>query len=150
MVKLSRLLRKSILIGCMFTFLVSLIGCASGPAFKKIESIPEGKSVVYFYRPANMMTSALSPSIYDNERIILNGLSNGSYWVYFVDPGKYVFSTSSKTTTGSAVTIDIKSTGEEFYIRMDILMKAFVGETKLTKVYPDQGREEITKCKFVK
>lgn len=113
-------------------------------------SIPQGKSAVYFYRPANTMTMALSPSIYDNDKIILNGLGNGRYWVYFVDPGKHIFSTSSRTTTGSTLTIENIGTGEGIFIRMDILMKAFAGETKLTKVNPDQGREEIIACNLAK
>jgi hypothetical protein len=115
-----------------------------------LNSIPRGKSVVHFYRPTNMMTSLLSPSIYDNDQEILNGLKNGGCWDYFIDPGEHIFSNSSRTTIGSAVTIDSKSASEEFYIRMDILMKAFVGETKLTKVYPDQGRKEMTGCTLVK
>lgn len=115
-----------------------------------LSPVPQGKSVVYFYRPANMMTSLLSPSIYDNDRKVLSGLKNGNCWAYFIDPGEHVFSTRSATTTGSEVTIDSKNSGEDFYIRMDILMKAFVGETKLIKVYPDQGCKEMTGCKLVK
>lgn len=130
--------------------LVFISSCASGPGFSKIQSMPEGKSVAYFYRPARFYGSAASPSIFDNGEEILNGLQNGGYWAYFVEPGKHTFSTSAAILQGSFVTIDSKETGEEYYIRMDVMAGAFVSDAKLFRVYPEQGQQEILACKMIK
>jgi hypothetical protein len=129
--------------------LIFLSSCATGPAFRKVELIPEGKSAAYFYRPSRFYGSASSPSIYDNGKKILDGLTNGGYWVYFVEPGKHVFSAKAAILEGSAVSIDSKGPGEEYYIRMDILSGAFISDAKFYRVYPEQGREEIIGCKFI-
>ena len=131
------------------TALIFLSGCASGPAFRKIEVIPEGKSAAYFYRPAKFYGSARSPEIYDNGELILGGLTNGGYWVYFVEPGKHVFSAKADILEESAITIESKGPGEDYYIRMDIQAGAFISDAKLYRVYPEQGREEIVECKLI-
>ena len=145
----TRMLSSLIAFSLLSTTLVFISSCASGPSFSKIQSIPEGKSVAYFYRPARFYGSGSSPSIFDNGKEILNGLPNGGYWAYFVEPGKHTFSTGAAILQGSYVTVDSKETSEEYYIRMDVMAGAFVSDAKLFRVYPEQGQQEIAECKMI-
>jgi hypothetical protein len=118
--------------------------------YRKVELIPEGKCVAYFYRPSRFFASLRSPAIHDNGNKILNGMTNGGYWVYFVAPGKHSFSTQADYLEGSAVNIESKGPGEEYYIRMDMLQGFSMATAKLYRVYPDQGQQEIVGCKLIK
>jgi len=128
---------------------VLLSGCATGPQFRVVEQIPNGKSVVYFYRPARFYGGARSPSIYDNGEKIVEGLANGGYKVYFIGSGKHVFSSKAAILSGSSVSVNSAAPGEEYYVRMDILAGAMKSDAKLYRVYPEQGREEIVNCKLI-
>ena len=141
--------RPTIVIWLLMAALIFVSSCATGPAFRKVELVPEGKSVAYFYRPARFFGGARSPAIFDNGKEILSGLTNGGYWVYFVDPGRHSFSTVADFLNSSNVTIDCKSPKEEYYIRMDMLQGLVAATAKLYRVYPEQAREEIVGCKLV-
>jgi len=148
--KFNRMLKRPPTVLCLLlTTLIFLSSCATGPSFREIPSIPDGKSIACFYRPARFYGSARSPSIYDNGNLILDGLTNGGYWVYPVSPGKHVFSSEAAILEGSHVTINSEAPGEVYYIRMDILAGAFVSDAKFFRVYPEQGEQEISACKLV-
>ncbi len=148
--KFNRMLKRPSTIFCLLlTLLIFLSSCATGPQFREVQSIPEGKSIAYFYRPAKFYGSARSPSIFDNGNLILDGLTNGGYWVYPVSPGKHIFSSKAAILEGSHVTINSEASGEVYYIRMEILAGAFVSDAKFFRVYPEQGQEEIVGCKLV-
>jgi hypothetical protein len=141
------------LIAPMMLFIVSisfLTGCASGPAFQEVSIVPEGKSIVYFYRPAKYYSGASSPEIYDNGNLILDGLTNGGYWVYYITPGKHVFSTKATFVDSTSISLESKGPGEEYYVRLELTWDFFVPDAKLFRIYPDQGRQEIMSCKLVK
>ena len=141
---------NSLMIFCLLlSGIIFFSGCASGPAFHKVDLIPEGKSVAYFYRQERFYGSASSPKVYDNGTLILNGLSNGGYWIYYLDPGKHVFSTKATFLNTTYVSLESKGPGEEYFIRMDVLAGAFVSDAKLYRVYPEQGRQEIVGCKLI-
>lgn len=143
---LKKLFYVTMLMIICFSFLA---GCASGPTFQKVSLVPDGKSIVYFYRQERFYGSASSPEIYDNGNLILNGLTNGGYWVYYITPGKHVFSTKATFLDTTYVSLESKGLGEEYYIRMDVLAGAFVSDAKLYRVYPEQGKQEITSCKLI-
>ena len=148
--KFNRMLKRPSTVFCLLlTTLIFLSSCATGPSFREIPSIPDGKSIAYFYRPARFYGSARSPSIHDNGNLILDGLKNGGYWVYPVSAGKHIFSSKAALLEGSHVTINSEVPGDVYYIRMDILAGAFVSDAKFFRVYPEQGQEEIAKCKLV-
>jgi hypothetical protein len=123
-----------------------IVGCASVP-FQKV-TIPEGKSIVYFYRPPQKLGIALTPKFYDNGTEILDGLLMGTYWTYFIDLGRHEFSTKSMMTTGSFVVVNAKEAGEEIYIRMSIddAGRGLIAKTNLYRIYPEQGEQEIPEC----
>ena len=146
----NRMLKRPSSVFCLLlTLLIFLSSCATGPQFREVQSIPEGKSIAYFYRPARYYGSARSPAIHDNGNLILDGLGNGGYWVYAVSPGKHIFSSKAAILEGSHVTITSEAPGEVYYIRMDILAGAFVSDAKFFRVYPEQGQQEIAGCKLV-
>ncbi|MBC2712565.1 MAG: hypothetical protein HGJ94_16735 [Desulfosarcina sp.] len=91
-----------------------------------------------------------SPCLRVNLWLTFIDQQDGGYWAYFVEPGKHTFSTSAAILQGSFVTIDSKETGEEYYIRMDVMAGAFVSDAKLFRVYPEQGQQEILACKMIK
>jgi len=145
---MNKLVKKLFLPCLLITSLVFISSCASGPRFKKITSIPDDKSIVYFYRPANFVGGGLSPTIYDNGTEILSALSNGCYWVYFTELGKHEFLAKSGMAMGSVVDVDISEPGKEFYIKMNIDPGFWIAQAKLNRIYPEQGQAEILECKL--
>ncbi|MDY6843966.1 MAG: DUF2846 domain-containing protein [Thermodesulfobacteriota bacterium] len=141
---------QTLLVVFLLSITITMLSCTTGPRYRKVETVPEGKSAVYFYRPSRFFAGARSPAIYDNGIEILSGLSNGGYWVYFPDVGKHSFSTVADFLNSSSVTIKIERPGEEHFIRMDMLQGLVAATAKLYLVYPEQAREEIITCKFVK
>jgi len=89
-------MKKITTITLLFSFFL-FSGCWGGGKYKgekyiAVESIPEGKALVYIYRPYKFAGSALHYKINNlEERICDIGLYNDSYIVYFSDPGKCEF-----------------------------------------------------------
>lgn len=116
--------------GCLFTF---LCGCkAIGPKYQRVESIPEGKGVVYVYRPGVMtplrdlgysFTVWASESLIQWERrpdesSIVN-LCRGGYYPFFLDAGKRKVCSHQETLTGDVtvnVTVDVEA-GRSYYVK---------------------------------
>jgi len=65
---------------------LAVSGCASGPGFKKVDDIPQGKALIYIYRPA-VHGAAIVPGVVINK---LNSipLQAKGYYVYLADPGQ--------------------------------------------------------------
>ncbi|MBN1198406.1 MAG: DUF2846 domain-containing protein, partial [Bacteroidales bacterium] len=60
--------------------------------FQEVKNIPEGKALVYIYRPGNMSGAAYHYSINANDQKVSEvHLYNDTYLVYYADPGKYEF-----------------------------------------------------------
>lgn len=107
--------------------------------FSPIKEIPDGKALVYIYRPKNMVGGALHYTVNANdEKVSEYHLRNKSYLVYFAEPGRYTF-WAQVTNTRRAVDLDVEA-GKTYYIR------ATWGEF----IIPDteKAEEEIVKCKL--
>ena len=77
--------RKSVLLVAL-CFVVS--GCAAkGAQFSKLSAIPEGKSVVYIYRPWIFDPLGQRYPIVVNNKRVLSGLGNQCYFVFITEPG---------------------------------------------------------------
>jgi len=129
----------SILIGFL-----PLLGCAAGPAFTKIEKIPEDAGLVYIYRPGSAFGAAVSYDVKANG-IPVTRLTPGGYYPHFAKPGETEF--SAKTESTSSITLDVKA-GQTYYVKGTVGVGILVGRPHLVLVPAEIGEKEIVKCKL--
>lgn len=98
------------------------LGCpnfvnANGPVFTPA-SVPEGKAVVYFYRPAQKLMSdyPFFMSIPESANNCYR-LESGGYTAHVADPGKLVV--AGVMTSYKTVSLDLKA-GDKRYVQVDI------------------------------
>lgn len=138
-------IRKAIIL-LLLLFLTFLSGCATlGPVYQKTETIPEGKGLVYIYRPNSFIGGGVSYDVKVGETVITT-LHNGGYYPYFSEPGEIEF--WAKTESRSAVTLDVRP-GDIQFIKGTVGVGFFVGRPHLIVVPYDAGVEEIKDCKLI-
>lgn len=123
----------------------SMTGCVTtqGKQFTSVESPPAEMSIVYFYRANKLMTNSTMPGIIDNGQKVLSSLPSGTYWKYYIAPGKHVFEpkqfglfkkdTATVTNTGP---------GEVHFVEL----KVNIGYIGLIPQNKDVALAEIAKC----
>ena len=124
-----------------------ITGCAVvSPEHKRFTQIlppQSGNSVVYFYRPFNILGASWGPAIYDNDKKILLALAMRSYWRYEMDPGKHTF--KPKILLGlykkGPLTIDNDKPGKVYYVKMVVS----VGYIGFQEVSAEQAKVEMLK-----
>jgi hypothetical protein len=105
--------------------------------FAPVTEIPEGKALVYIYRPGSMVGAAVHYSINANETKVSEAhLRNKSYLVFFADPGRYTF-WAQVTNTRREVDLDVEA-GKTYYVRGDCC------ELKIPAL--EEAEKEIIKC----
>jgi hypothetical protein len=128
-------------------FLVVMIsmlsGCASGPSFKSIEEIPQGKGLIYVYREGGIVGSAISYEVFAGTEKI-GRLLPGGYLSYFANPGELEI--WAKTEAKGSITLDVKA-GETQYVKGSLSVGMFVGRPTLMVVDTQVGQTEIAECK---
>ena len=129
----------------MLFLLVILTGCASGPVFKPLASLPEGKGVVYVYRESSVIGSGVFGTLTANNTAITK-IKNGGYFPYVTDPGKVHFEVSTEATNEADVVVEA---GKEKYLKTTVGMGFFIGHLSLTEVSSEIGKKEITECKLL-
>ncbi len=109
--------------------------------FTTVKTMPEGKALVYIYRPKNFVGSAVHFSVHANDRKVSDvHLYNGGYIVYFADPGKYEF-WAQVSNTRTEILVDIEA-GKTYYIE---------GESVKLELVPNEiGEQRIKKCKLLR
>lgn len=129
---------------------VFVTGCATGTKFTAVDKAPDDKALIYVYRMFNVGGMAASHSIYANGELVAD-FWNGSYYPYFVSPGKVRFSSKCQSpnwainavgSSDNLLTIDAVS-GHTYYAQFHI------GDTwgpKLVMVPEDVGAKKIQKC----
>lgn len=105
----------------MFRILVLLpvvllmTGCAAnGPAFTPAENLDPSQSLVYIYRPGNIVGCGLAPRIYIDE-VEKGKIKNDGYLVYPIGPGKRMIEARWWENI-LTVYLDVVA-GEEYYVR---------------------------------
>jgi len=141
-------MKVKILCLCLLLALALLIcGCATTtkivPPFNA-STPPEGRAIVYFYRPAEFVASMVAPKVFDNNNYVF-ALANGKYVEYVTNPGRHEFKTDTMNID-EPVSFAIKP-DETHYLRLDYKMGTFIGTWLLTRKYPEQALEEIKFCK---
>ena len=140
-------LYRQILKVVLVIFIMGIIGCAAGPAYQKVEKIPENSSVVYIYRPGFAGWPEVNPNLYtDKGKTFLTKIYSVGYFPYIVKPGEVDFSAARETE--STVTLDVKPR-QIYYIKVTIGRGIFVERPHLTIVPPDVGAREIKRCKLI-
>lgn len=122
---------------------IALSGCASGPAFKKVENVPADKGLVYIYRPSTLHGAALVPMIVVNDSRAL-GLKSGSYYTYLASPGALKIAINH--TGRRTVDLDVKA-GETYYVRGGTVVMAF-GIPYIELATAEQALPELAECKL--
>jgi hypothetical protein len=121
-------------------------GCASlGPAYQKVGTVPDGKGVVYVYRPSSIIGGAVAYDVKVGETVVTT-LHNGGYYPYVATPGEVEF--WAKTESRSAVTLDVKA-GEAYYIKGTVGVGFLMGRPHLMVVPATTAEPEIADCKLI-
>lgn len=120
-------------------------GCAVvSPEHKRFTQIAppqSGKSLVYFYRPFNILGGSWAPSINDNNKKILGALPMRTYWIYEMEPGEHTF--SPKILLGlykkGPLTINNDKPGKVYYVKM-VVSIGYIGFQEMSE---EQGKLEL-------
>jgi len=107
--------------------------------FSPVKEIPEGKALVYIYRPGSMVGAAVHYTVNANdEKVSENHLRNKTYLVFFAEPGRYTF-WAQVTNTRREVDLDVEA-DKTYYVRGDCC----------EFIIPDLERaeKEIVNCKL--
>jgi len=133
------------ILGLIFISTV-IVGCsASGPAFKPIAPLPDGKGVVYIYRESSFVGAGVYGTATANKTPITK-IHNGGYFPYIANPGVVHFEVSTEATNEADVTVEA---GKEKYLKTTVGMGLLVGHLKFSEVSPEIGKNEITECKLL-
>ncbi len=132
--------------------LLSLLGLSAGCAaatapkipFTKVPPNPD-KAVIYLYRPAGFVGSALMPKVSCGSETV--ALGPGNYHAFIAAPG-HVQCASSYYENSAAVDLDLKP-GQDYYVKQTSSMGFFVGHVHLATVAPDYGLQETSACSQV-
>jgi len=122
---------------------ISVSGCASGPAFKKVDSVPADKGLVYIYRPSTMHGAALVPMIVVKDSRAL-ALKSGSYYTYLASPGPLEIAINH--TGRRTVDIDVKA-GQTYYVRGGTVVMGF-GVPYIELATAEKALPELGECKL--
>lgn len=109
---------------------------------KSTEPAPDAKATVYIYRYKQYAGSGLEPSVYCND-VELAKMDNGRYFAVKLAPGKHTFRSNDKQ---AGIEMDMKS-GEDYYIRVEIVAGFMKGHGRLVLMQKEQGSYEIKKLK---
>lgn len=125
-----------------------LSGCATlGPAYQKVDKIPDNAGLVYVYRPPAFIGGGVSPNLYtDNGKIFITKIYQGGYYPYFAKPGEVEF--SAATESESSITLNV-APGQTYYIKLTIGIGILVGRPHLMIVPADVAEREIQECKLI-
>ncbi len=136
---------KKFVISFLAISIFCLSGCLGGGKYKiakyrQVEVIPDGKALVYIYRPYKFAGSALHYTVNINEEKVSDvGLYNNGYLIYYANPGKCVFWTQVYGERFDAI-VNAEA-GRTYYIQVKY------GELEL--VPPGIGKENIKKCELL-
>ena len=123
-------------------------GCGStGPAFKKVESVPSNKALIYIYRPFGSVGYIWPIDVLANGKVVVT-LSHASYYPYFVDPGEVEFTSKLKGWLSESVTLDAKA-GRTYYLKTILRAGVITGQAILSIMPPEEGENQIVECNLI-
>lgn len=127
----------------IFVLISLCAGCAAkGNKFSPVEAIPEGKSLIYIYRPSGFIGGGVHYDVYVGQDKVCN-LVQGGYCQFFSGIGEH--EVWGKTESKGTVAVDAKA-GKTAYVKAGVGMGFFVGRPTLIVVDDSLGSKEITDC----
>lgn len=152
------------LILILIIFIFSLFGCEPKfvpvQTFQMVSNIPEGKAVIYFYRPTEEEGTDLRYPIYrikkDGKPVLIAVLYNGGYYPYLTKAGYVrVYAKSAirryrDAFPSQSIDFTIKP-GEARYIRTyngGVAMSLGMPKS-LAEMRPEVGKREISACALI-
>jgi uncharacterized protein DUF2846 len=120
-----------------------IAGCASGPAFEPVASVPADKALLYFYRPASH-GALYKPMVAVNDKDVV-ALKAKGYFPYLATPGKLRL----QITNIGAIATDVDvAPGQTYYVRAGTVFMG-MGVPFIEMVPPETGAQEIRDCKLL-
>jgi len=124
-----------------------LSGCANtGARFNSstLESAPDDKALVYFYRPSAFQGSAISFNIVANG-IKIGELDNGAYTKITLTPDTY--KVHSQTMAIDRISTFVFEAGKTYFIRSFIEMGMWVSSIRFSLTHKDDALYEMRKSR---
>ena len=121
-----------------------MAACATvGGAFREDSAVPDGKAVVYFYRPRAFSGSALNLLILNKDGPVVS-LRNGAYYKYVMTAESIKFWTQTGVVD-TPVTVDARA-GQIYYVRFKATGFLVPDQQWLVIVDRDTALKEISRC----
>lgn len=150
-----RKLIQAVFVGFLLLVVLENAGCSPklGGDFVKLDNVPQGKALIYIYRPRGTVGFLYPIDIYVDDRLLVR-LPHGSYYPYLVEPGEVELITKGWLLKGvdESITIQVKA-GATYFLKMQFY---FVDKTKdskinatFVKMFKENAEEEIKECKIV-
>ena len=111
---------------------------APAPAETTATQNSDTQATVFVYRYKQFVGSALSPSVYCDENELAR-IENGRFFIVKLPAGKHVFRSNDKQ---AGIDVDLTS-GQRYYIRVELATGFMKGHGRLVTVAPEQGSYEI-------
>jgi hypothetical protein len=132
---------KPILNLLCFFVLIFIFPSSFSQKFQTVTSIPDGKALVYIYRPGSMVGAAVHYTVnVNNDKVSDAHLKNKSYLVYFAEPGTNIF-WATVTNTRREINLDVEA-GKTYYVRGDCC--------ELVIPTLERAQKEIVNCNLSK
>ena len=127
---------------------VALTGCASGPAFKDVQStfpkLSADQGRIYFYRESSMFGAAIQPSIK------LDGVDVGTSkpgGFFYVDTKVGGHEVSTSTEVENKLTF-VVANGETKYVKTSPHMGVMVGHVVPELIEPEEAKKDIVDLSY--
>ena len=132
---------KSIIKTLMYFALVLFCSTIFSQKFTPVEKIPEGKALVYIYRPSKVLGMAVHYTVNVNEEKVSEAhLKNDSYLLYFAEPGRHTFWGMVSGNRKEAI-LDVEA-GKTYYIKGSCCV--------FTIPELEKAKKQIKKCRLSK
>ena len=121
---------------------VMLAGCgAQGEAYQPM-AIPASRSVIYIYRPYEVLSSQAAPMITCGHESI--ELESGGYYAFVEDSGPVTCAAATGTKT--EYKFDARA-GEQYFIKEDVESGGLSTHARFALMNAAVGSEEIKECR---
>jgi hypothetical protein len=124
-----------------------LAGCAPLESKFVPESVlPEGKALVYIYRPAKTYDAGLKYYPVQANGVAVVRMFAGGYFPYYCLPGRIRFAARGEHT--ATLTTDIAA-GKTYYLKLHLVKGTGMGTPAFEMVAPETGIADLVDCRLI-